>query len=368
MQKQTFEHLFEKFKSGQCTPEEKTLLYQWYNELSNSPLPKLDKVDLEQLASESWESIQQQTKKPMRIRLWQAAAAALIISGISTVIYFNIGNPEPSKQVQDFTAANTQHIIHDNNHAQLHLPNGNILSLDQEEDIAHYTALNGQTNATSQELTVSTPRGTSYSLTLPDGSTALLGPLSKISFPSAFSGYKRQVEIQGDVYFHITKLQINNSTRPQEFEVISGKQLISVLGTKFSVQYHPEESHILTTLEEGSVQVQSMEMPSKQSHVLKPGEQSSYSVAGINVYPIDLDIALAWKNGEFAFSNQSLEKLVQQISHWYDVDFEWLNANNKKEIFEGYFPKGKSITTVLQAIENTGKVKFKIKDRTIYIY
>lgn len=369
MQKQTFDQLFKKYKAGHCTAEEKQLLYQWYNAFSNSPFPKLAEGELEELASESWDTINKKTQEPRRLQLWQRAAAAILLIGtVSTLLYVTLLRPESSKEAQDFTTTNSQHIVHENSHAQLHLPDGTILSLEKEEDIIYHTSLINQSNTAVQELTVSTARGSSFALTLPDGSTVLLSPLSKISFPSAFTGHKRQVELEGQAYFDIIQKQHSNSSDRQGFEVISGNQRVSVLGTKFSVQHYPEASYILTTLEEGSVRVESIDMSNIHSEVLKPGEQSAYSTNGLQVYPVDLDIIHAWKNGEFAFTNQTLETLIKQLSNWYDVDFEWVNTKSKKETFEGYFPLEKSITSVLQAIENTGKVKFKIKDRTIYIH
>lgn len=367
MDKKTFESLLDKYKSGQCTADEERLIHLWYNKFSDMQPSGMPPLLLEKRSSESWEKISKHITKPKRIQLWQTAAAVLLLGTVSTLLYVFSTHKNWNNQAQDFTHANSQHITHDNSSAQLRLADGTILSLEKQEDITLFTALNNQANTVVQELTVSTSKGSSFQLSLPDGSTVLLSPLSKISFPSIFTGNKRQVVLEGEAYFNVVKKQLNNSHDHQGFEVISGQQTVTVLGTKFSISYHPEESETFTTLEEGSVRVQSNELPHLHSQVLKPGEQAAYSATGLHVYPIDLDLALAWKNGEFAFSNQSLEKLVQQISLWYNVDFEWVNTKNKKETFEGFFPKEKSITAVLQAIENTGKVQFKIKDRTIYI-
>lgn len=369
MDKKTFESLLDKYKSGHCTSDEEKLIYLWYNKFSDMQPSNPPPFALEEISTASWDKISKQIAKPQRLRLWQTAAAVLLLGTISSLLYVfsDYQYQDWDKQAQDFTRANSQHITHDNSSAQLRLADGTILSLEKQEDIILFTALNNQANTAVQELTVSTSKGSSFHVTLPDGSTVLLSPLSKISFPSAFTGHKRQVLLEGEAYFDVVKKQSNNSPAHQEFEVISGQQTVTVLGTKFSISHHPEEPQTFTTLEEGSVRVQSTNLPHLHSQILKPGEQAAYSSTGLQVYPVDLDLALAWKNGEFAFSNQSLEKLIQQISLWYNVDFEWVNAKNKKETFEGFFPKEKSITAVLQAIENTGKVEFKIKDRTIYI-
>lgn len=367
MDKKTFESLLDKYKSGQCNPDEEKLIYLWYNKFSDTQPSDPPPFALEEISTASWDKISKQIAKPQRLRIWQTAAAVLLLGTISSLLYVFSDYQDWDKQAQDFTHANSQHITHNNSNAQLHLSDGTILSLEKQEDITLFTALNNQATTAVQELTVSTSKGSSFQVILPDGSTVLLSPLSKVSFPSAFTGHKRQVVLEGEAYFDIVKKQLTNRSGQQEFEVISGQQTVSVLGTKFSISHHPEEQQTFTTLEEGSVRVQSTDLPHLHSQILKPGEQAAYSSAGLQVYPVDLDLALAWKNGEFAFSNQSLEKLIQQISLWYDVDFEWVNTKNKKETFEGFFPKEKSITAVLKAIENTGKVQFKIKDRTIYI-
>src|SRR5690606_35729068 len=78
-------------------------------------------------------------------------------------------------------------------------------------------------------LVLSTPRGGTYQITLPDGSKVWLNAESTLRYPSQFIGNDRVVELEGEGYFEVSK----DTERP--FKVRSAGQVVEVLGTAFNV-------------------------------------------------------------------------------------------------------------------------------------
>src|SRR5690606_10565784 len=115
---------------------------------------------------------------------------------------------------------------------------------------------------------LSTPKSGQYQVQLPDGTHVWLNAQSSIRFPSAFTDQERVVEVTGEVYFEVAK--VNDGTKRVPFKVISGDQTIEVLGTRFNVISYAEEEMIETTLVEGSIKIK-IGKDKGQGILLKPG-------------------------------------------------------------------------------------------------
>lgn len=114
------------------------------------------------------------------------------------------------------------------------------------------------------QTTLRTPRGGEYQTRLPDGTTIWLNAGSSITYPITFASDKREVHIEGEVYFDVQK----DKKRP--FLVHADQTVITVLGTQFNVSAYPEEQRIQTTLIEGSVRLQK----GTEIRYLRPGQQA----------------------------------------------------------------------------------------------
>ncbi|MEO7044232.1 MAG: FecR domain-containing protein, partial [Ferruginibacter sp.] len=159
--------------------------------------------------------------------------------------------------------------------------------------------------------TLTTPAGGQYELVLPDGSRVWLDASSSITYPAAFIGSQRKVEITGQAYFEVKK----NEMLP--FVVQAGAESIQVLGTHFNVNAYEDEMAVKTTLLEGSVKIvkgatRTIISPGQQMQVFKNGE-----VRLINNF--DVEEAIAWKSGFFSFNKSDLKTVMRQLSRWYNV-------------------------------------------------
>ena len=212
------------------------------------------------------------------------------------------------------------------------------------------------------------PRGGQFSLNLEDGTKVLLNSDSKIKYPVKFiKGKKRQVELlYGEAFFDVSSSKNNNGS---EFIVSTKTQKINVLGTKFNVKSYGGDDVITTTLVEGKVKVENGE----NQILLFPNQQSKVdsNSAIIDVSDVDVSQQISWIKGLFSFNDTSLEDIMHTLSRWYDLEFIFKSANQKKFIFSGILERTKSIEDILFIIEKTSssnEINFEINNKTIIIY
>src|SRR5690606_13344215 len=134
-------------------------------------------------------------------------------------------------------------------------------------DLVMLSAKNGKEEGLPAEmLTLNTPRGGQYRVTLSDGTEVWLNAASTLKYPTKFDREERIVELEGEGYFEVAR----DTKRP--FKVRSAAQEVEVLGTQFNVSAYPDDADAQTTLVNGAVQI--VNSQSKIVKLLQPGEQS----------------------------------------------------------------------------------------------
>jgi len=212
-------------------------------------------------------------------------------------------------------------------------------------------------NASENHNTITTPRGGRYQLVLPDGSHVWLNAGSTVTYPVAFAGNQRKVDLAGEAYFEIT----HNRNKP--FHVHTGRQDIEVLGTHFNVMGYDDEKNTTTTLLEGAVKVSY----DKKVALLDPGQQSITKDDAIEIVSkTDVEKTVAWKDGWFEFDNASLPVIMRQLSRWYNIDFVY-KATPGNEVFGGRISKNLPLSKVLALLRNNG-ARIRIEDGKLVAY
>jgi ferric-dicitrate binding protein FerR (iron transport regulator) len=107
-------------------------------------------------------------------------------------------------------------------------------------------------------------------------------------------------------------------------------------------------------------------LSSKEFRLLSPGQQSTVSGSGFKVQEVNTESAVAWKDNKFMFDGNHIEGIMRQISRWYDVDVVF-KGNISKETFAGKISKFEQLSQVLDLIELTGLVHFKVEGRRITV-
>lgn len=372
--------LLRKYNNGTLPAEGKATLESWYISQSANNNHEISEDDLHRnlalIAQRLPLKYQASTKKSWAsLSGWQAriAAAASIILCLSVGGYVLL-HKQP---VQHITQNKVPDVKPGSDKAVLTLSNGKQISLTdagngklaQQGNTTINKTANGQvvyqqqknrSNADAQTAynILTTPRGGKYSLTLADGTIAVLDAASSIKFPAAFTKHDRKVEITGQVYFEV----VHNAAKP--FKVAVKGQTIEDIGTHFNINAYDDEPVIRTTLLEGGISI----AKGTNKVVLIPGQQAT-SGAGDNISlkNVDTEEAIAWKNGYFLFNDESLQSVMRKVSRWYDVDIEYPQGENITDSYGGSITRYGNVSKVLKMLEVTGNVRFRVEGKKIIV-
>ena len=119
-------------------------------------------------------------------------------------------------------------------------------------------------------LVVHADRGERSGVTLPDGTQVKLNAESSLSYTHDFGRELRQVNLEGEAYFEVTR----NEDKPF---VVHTKYLdIEVLGTSFNVYSYERENVMEMALISGRIKIQTCSEPSRVVY-LKPNEKALFN-------------------------------------------------------------------------------------------
>jgi ferric-dicitrate binding protein FerR (iron transport regulator) len=232
-----------------------------------------------------------------------------------------------------------------------------VVKLDNGQ-IAYQTASGDASTPLSVTYnTLNNPRGSKViDMQLSDGSHVWLNAGSSLTYPVAFVGNERKVQITGEAYFEVA----HDASKP--FVVSKGVTSVEVLGTHFNVNAYDDEDALRITLLEGSVKVASK----GNLKVIKPGEQAVVA-NGINVNKdVNVEQVMAWKNGMFKFNNTNMKQIMREIARWYDVDVEYQGDFSDLN-FGGFVSRQANISELLKRFSATEQVHFKVEGRKIIV-
>jgi len=378
--------LLDRYLQGKANKKEEALVQYWLLRNTEKDKEEQSGQAYDQVHAEMWRVIYDAINRK-KINLWPriaAAAAILLIVGLSVFFYTTYYAPrhlEGSEATRDLFAND---IKPGGNKAYLVLSNGKRVSLTdaangelaKEAGVEITKTADGQVIYTTRHPeggttegsvngrslpgvemtamnTIETPRGGQYQIRLPDGSKVWLNAASRLIYPVSFIGRgQREVSLDGEAYFEISKNKL------QPFVVKSKNQEVTVLGTHFNINSYSDEPDAKTTLLEGSVKV--------NDATLKPGEQATLANNQIKVTQVNTELAVAWKNNQFMFESERIENIMRMIARWYNVDIVYVGPTPTDK-FGGAISKFQNVSKVLQILEVTGSVHFKIEGKIIYV-
>ena len=215
----------------------------------------------------------------------------------------------------------------------------------------------GINQLTYTELTA--PKGSRVQFTLPDGSTGHLNSGSTIRYASNFST-SRNLELRGEGYFHVTK------DLHSPFVVETQYANIKVHGTEFDVCAYESDQDIVTTLENGSVEVFSKS--TNASTLLVPGEQNRLDKASgtMNTIKVNTAIYTSWKDELLRFNNAPFAEVIQKMERWYGVKISLDKCLLYSESYTMTI-KTESLRETLQLLQLTIPMEYEIENDQVYI-
>ena len=318
---------------------------------------------------ETWRRILNRTvrrEKRLRQRLWiQRAALFLLPLTVGAIAWWTA-----SREDYQLEKSATPSISPGRAQAELILPQGEHIMLGEEtaiigsgiENKDH--TLNYQVSAPypkeQQESLhiLRIPRGGEYTLVLADSTVVFLNAESKLQYPARFEGKERKVYLSGEAYFDVKA----NPEKP--FIVTAGGMDVRVYGTEFNVTAYEGES-VRTVLAEGKVGVKTTE--GSEEVQLHPGQMAEREGNGIVVQEVDTYTYTAWKDGKFVFEEENIERIMERLARWYNLNVFYANESVKNQLFNGVLTRFTEVEDILRVIEQTATVEFEIKGNTVIV-
>ncbi|WP_256006006.1 FecR family protein [Pedobacter deserti] len=360
------EKLLHKYLNDEADAAEREIVEQWYDALEVPDVSGLnDQQKLVQLAAIRSQLPGYAKHIPLWPR-WMAAAVAIVVLVVG-LFYYQANRSQISEN-----PLSAQHIKPGKTGATLTLSDGRKIRLDEvaEGEIAKEAGIRvtktadggiayeiiGHDFGKGQLNKLTTARGESFELTLPDKSKVWLNAASELTYQAALGADTRRVRLTGEAYFKIAR----DEKRP--FIVESGSQQVEVLGTAFNVNAYADEPVIRTTLIEGSVKLADR----NSSAMLVPGQQATNRNGTVSISTANTALATAWKDNNFAFDRLSIGQIMRMISRWYNVEVVY-EGKVPSELFWGSVSRFNDVSEVLRPLEKTGHARFRIEGRTIYV-
>jgi len=378
--------ILENYRTGECSPEERRLVEQWYAQLVETgewQWSDEDRMQLQQAMKKSLlEKINAQhqgkvRRTPfLRPAYWLAAASLILILGTGAYLfYFNkhnkgnenslAGRPQqerfkndisPAKQRVILTLSDGSTQVMDSVAQGTITVQGNARAIKQAGSIAYQ----GDHASRIVYNTLTTEKGRTFHLQLADGTGVWLDALSSVRFPTAFPRDERVVEVTGQAYFEVAK----DIHRP--FKVKCGNQVVQVLGTHFNINSY-NRMDLQTTLVEGSVKV--VRKNTAPFILNKPGQQTRADDNNNGmvrlVEDVDVEEVMAWKDGRFQFNGSNVEQIMDQISRWYNLDIVYKDKIN--ETFVADIRRDLPVSKLLALLEMTKQIRFVIEGNKITV-
>jgi len=169
--------------------------------------------------------------------------------------------------------------------------------------------------ALAQPRMLATGVGIRDSLTLPDGSRVVLGPLSSVSISRGYGAEGREVVIRGDAWFDVK----HDEAKP--FTVRAGDATIVDVGTRFAVRSDAADG-VAVTVTEGSVSLSPANNSAAQGVILNAGDNALLQKSGqvITRRGTVTEDDVAWMRGRLLFREARIEEVIASVRRWYGIE------------------------------------------------
>jgi ferric-dicitrate binding protein FerR (iron transport regulator) len=198
--------------------------------------------------------------------------------------------------------------------------------------------------------TLFVPAGQRAELTLSDNTKVWLNAKSKLTFPTNFGKGNREVRLEGEAYFDVTR------SEKQLFVVKTETMNIEVLGTEFNVIDYTSHDISDVSLVKGSIRLKTNNLP--QYYTLKVNENITVKEGEIHISSIGDYDYFKWKEGLLCFNKETVESIIGKLQLFFDVKIEVKKQELLKHRYTGKFRTKDGIEQVLKVLQLEHKFSY----------
>ncbi|PWJ55547.1 ferric-dicitrate binding protein FerR (iron transport regulator) [Dyadobacter jejuensis] len=317
--------LLKRFLEGQATEEERLLVETWYQETNfteSEGTPFNQEAHLlrirEKINTTTGEFLDLDSS-PMPVRLWRqaqryvAVALILLIGGLGLYYVSELSQPTTSSIAS-------------------------LVIKNSEKKVAKHT--------------------------LPDGTSIWLNPEASLSYyPESFMGDHRNVTLEGEAFFDVSK----DASRP--FIINSKEIVIKVLGTSFNVRAISGQENYAVSVVSGKVEVASVKEADKNVTLLAE-EEAVFEVATGSLLtsriPDKNQPNAPWQPVSLAFEDTPLKDVAQQLEKRFGITVQLAHEGLNKCLVTANFDQNR-LSEVLETITQMLGATYEINASVVTI-
>ena len=316
-------------------------------------------------------AVRKQTKAKIRMsrRGWYKIAGMAAILIVGFMVRFHDKNTShdhllkqpiiyPGKSVATITLANGEELEVGNRGLNVREENGMFLKLDST--VITYSGKQADSGKVVYN-TLTVPAGGEYRLVLSDGTKVWMNADSKLKYPVAFGQSQREVFLEGEAYFEVTK------NRHKPFTVQSDAIRVRVLGTTFNLKSDKRCRIAEATLIEGEIEVKGNK--EEGQIILTPGQRAELNKNNgrLTVKQVDAKLDAVWHDNLIPFQKADIFTITKALERFYDVKIILSPDIQTGKTYSGVLKRKSNIESVLKSLQNSIPIDYKIVGNNIFI-
>lgn len=186
-------------------------------------------------------------------------------------------------------------------------------------------------NQSGQQWVEVSTQGEAMTITLADNSTVKLNANSHLEYPEEFDGTNRNVRLEGEAFFEITR----DPNKP--FTIETSHEVVEVLGTSFNVDAQEGNGKAVVYVASGKVKFGALN--ASDFVTLEAGNKGIFERESKSLSKIEeaSPNEISWLTGELHFADTPLSEVLMQVGKLYRVSIELADDNMKNCPFTSDF-------------------------------
>lgn len=218
----------------------------------------------------------------------------------------------------------------------------------------------------NEEIVVNNKTNSIQKITLSDGSKVWLSPNSRLSYLKAFAKNSRQVAMNGEAFFEVTK----DHSRP--FSIHSGEVITKVWGTSFRVRAFANDItkvdvvtgkvSVSTPVKNKTISTDKTTQPERQEVMLLPNQEATYNDVSNSLKKnteITDPLIVIWKKVSISFDNTPMREVFATLNKKFKVHIR----SDDKEINADYLNADftdESLPAIMEMMKKTLNVNYEV--------
>jgi len=341
MDRNAFHNLLRRFLDGKCTEEEKAIIDRWYELLDDGLPVTINEAEYDEIENRLWNKIHNEAtgsdvarnahKKTGMFTILKWFSAAAVLVAITALVYMYAGE---SKTAYSLEGEKVQE------------------GLIEQKNTSLVAKL----------------------VTLEDGSKVTLQHNAKIAYPKHFLKNKREVYLEGEAFFEVSK----NAERP--FFVYNNNLVTEVLGTSFNIKIINNKIEVdvktgrVAVYENGNRINLTATQKKENGVIITPNQKVTYYTESRHFItsiveaptPVPTGENASGKDVKFVFDDTPLSDVLASIEKVYGIEIVLENDNLKSCPFTGDITKP-ALYNKLEFICQAFQASYEIKGTKILI-